>query len=95
MPNIPTFTRGTDSQGNVFCYGDEEARAVLETIDPQNIAIGTRITSSVPLQPQTLYGGTWVEEAYHNFNADYVYTKVSNAETEAAPEEGDTTDDPQ
>lgn len=54
MPNIPTFTKGIDSQGNVFFYGDEEARAVLEAIDPQNISIGTRITSSVPLQPQTL-----------------------------------------
>lgn len=83
-----TFTQGTDSAGNVFKYGDEYARAELEKLKPDNIPVGTRIVSATPLQPQTLYGGTWVEESYHNFNGDYVYTKLSNAEatTPATPE---------
>lgn len=100
---IPVFTQGTDAAGNVFMYGDEEARAELENLKPSNIPVGTRIIAAVPLQPQTLYGGTWVEESYHNFNGDYVYTKISMAvvestetpETTPETEEGEQANDPQ
>ena len=83
-----TFTQGVDANGNVFNYGDEKERADIAKLKPDNIPVGTRIVSATPLQPQTLYGGTWVEESYHNFNGDYVYTKLSNAEatTPATPE---------
>lgn len=65
---------GEDAAGNKVYYGDEQARADIEEI--KDLPAGSRIVSAVELTSQQLPEGRWKLEGYHNFNGDFVYTRV-------------------
>ncbi len=74
MAEIFVSEYGEDAAGNKVYYKDKQASADIAVLKDK--PAGTRIISSVALTSQQLPDGMWTLEDYHNFNGDYVYTRV-------------------
>ena len=74
MAEIFVSEYGEDAAGNKVYYADKQSRADIAKL--KDLPAGWRIVSSVALTSQQLPEGMWTLEDYHNFNGDYVYTRV-------------------